>query len=106
MTKKIFHGGGIVAQTAKEFASKLNKCLDETGAPAQMRERSNILSKMLDIPKHQAWGLLDGQQLPEQALLHQIAEEFERIFNHVHLAFARVISIFRPVNRDFFYSEP
>lgn len=64
-------------QSAKVFAEKLNKCLDETGAPSQIRERANILSKMLDIPKQQAWSLLDGQQLPDQTLLNTIAEEFE-----------------------------
>jgi hypothetical protein len=63
--------------SAKRFAEKLNHCLDETGAPAQVRERANILSKMLDIPKQQAWGLLEGQQVPDQSLLNKIATEFE-----------------------------
>lgn len=64
-------------QSAKLFAERLNQCLDETDAPAQVRERAIILSKMIDIPKQQAWALLEGHQLPDQALLHQIATEFE-----------------------------
>ncbi|EKD70734.1 MAG: hypothetical protein ACD_46C00426G0005 [uncultured bacterium] len=64
-------------QSAKHFAEKLNKCLDETDAPVQIRERAAILSKMLDISKQQAWSMLDGQQMPDQNLLHRIANEFE-----------------------------
>lgn len=64
-------------QGAKHFAERLNHCLDETGAPTQVRERSVILGKVLDISKQQAWNLLEGQQLPELTLLQKIAEEFE-----------------------------
>lgn len=64
-------------QSAKHFAHRLNSCLDDTDAPAQVRERAAILSKMLDIPKQQAWSLLEGQVLPDQALLQKIASEFE-----------------------------
>lgn len=62
---------------AKEFAEKLNKCLDESEAPALVRERAGILSKMLDIPKQQAWSILEGQVFPEQTILQRIAVEFE-----------------------------
>lgn len=64
-------------QHAKHFVERLNQCLNETGAPPSMRERAAILSKMLDIPKHQAWSFLDGHQLPNQELLQKIAHEFE-----------------------------
>lgn len=64
-------------KTAKFFSERLNHCLDETGAPAQIRERANILSKMLDIPKQQAWSLLEGQLLPDTTLIQKIANEFE-----------------------------
>ena len=67
----------IVTKTAKGFADRLNQCLDETGAPIQIRDRANILSKLLGIQKHQAWSLLSGQQLPSDDLLQQIAQEFE-----------------------------
>jgi hypothetical protein len=61
----------------RHFAERLNKCLDEVGAPADVRGRSAILSKMLQIPRQQAWMLLEGHQVPEEALLNQIAQEFE-----------------------------
>ena len=66
-----------MAGSPKYFAEKLNECLDESEAPAQARERANILSKLLDIPKQQARSILDGHQLPEDGLLERIAEEFE-----------------------------
>ena len=61
----------------KRFAQRLNHCLDDTGAPAHTRERAVVLSKILDIPKQQAWGLLEGQQFPDQTLLQRLAAEFE-----------------------------
>ncbi|OGT60644.1 MAG: hypothetical protein A3E85_02735 [Gammaproteobacteria bacterium RIFCSPHIGHO2_12_FULL_45_12] len=61
----------------KQFAERLNHCLDETGAPTPIRERAAILSKMLDLPKQQAWALLEGQQFPNKDTLQQIANEFE-----------------------------
>lgn len=66
-----------MSHNAKEFAEKLNKCLDESDAPAPVRERASILSKMLDIPKQQAWSMLEGQILPEQSIVQRIAVEFE-----------------------------
>lgn len=62
---------------AKQFAARLNRCLDESGAPSQIRERAAVLSKMLDIPKQQAWSLLQGQIIPNDDLLLKIANEFE-----------------------------
>lgn len=64
-------------QSARHFAKRLNDCLDETGAPVQSRERAVILSKMLDIPKQQAWSLLEGQTLPDAETIQKIANEFE-----------------------------
>lgn len=61
----------------KHFAERLNRCLDEAGAPANVRERSAILSKMLQIPRQRAWMLLEGHQTPDEALLCQVAREFE-----------------------------
>lgn len=63
--------------TPKQFAQRLNHCLDETDAPVSVRERAVILSKMLDIPKQQAWSLIEGHLLPDQVLLQRIADEFE-----------------------------
>lgn len=61
----------------KQFAQKLNHCLDETGAPTSTRERAAILSKLLALPKHQAWGLLEGHQIPDADIIDLIANEFE-----------------------------
>jgi hypothetical protein len=68
---------GCVSTNAKDFAEKLNKCLDESEAPALVRERASILSKLLDIPKQQAWSILEGHLLPEHSILQRIAVEFE-----------------------------
>jgi len=66
-----------VQQSAKYFAEQLNKTLDDLGMPISTRERSVILSKMLHIPKQQAWGFLEGHMLPDSALLHKMAVELE-----------------------------
>lgn len=64
-------------QSAKRFADRLNQCLDDTGAPASERERAIILSKILDIPKQQAWALLEAQTFPDHPTLEKIATVFE-----------------------------
>lgn len=61
----------------KSFAQELNKSMDEMEAPANIRERAVILSKILQIPKQQAWGLLEGQIFPDEELLQRIANELE-----------------------------
>lgn len=67
----------VVSHIPKHFAQRLNECLDETDAPNLPRERANVLSKMLDIPKQLAHSLLEGQQFPDDTLLTRIASEFE-----------------------------
>lgn len=64
-------------QSAKHFAQKLNHCLDNVDAPHTVRERAAILSKILAIPKQQAWSLVDGHLVPDHDLLVKIAHEFE-----------------------------
>ncbi len=64
-------------QSAKHFAEQLNKALDDLQMPTEVRERAVILSKMLHIPKQQAWGFLEGHTLPDDALLQKIATELE-----------------------------
>lgn len=63
--------------SAKLFAERLNQCLNETGAPVNVRERAIILGRMIDISKQQAWSLLEGQQLPQENLIEMIAKEFD-----------------------------
>ena len=62
---------------AKLFLERLNECLDETEAPRSLRERAMILSKLLHIPKQQAFCLLEGKQTPNNDILKDIASEFE-----------------------------
>lgn len=64
-------------QNAKQLAIQINKSLNDLGVPINSRERALILSKMLDIPKQQAWGLLEGHALPDDILLKKIAVELE-----------------------------
>jgi len=64
-------------QTAKHFADELNKSLDELGTPTQIRERALILSKMINIPKQQAWGFLEGLMVPDNETLKMMATELE-----------------------------
>lgn len=62
---------------AREFSHRLTHCLDETGAPAQTRDRAILLSKLLDIPKHLAFSILEGHLVPDNDLVLKIANEFE-----------------------------
>lgn len=64
-------------QIAKQFADELNKCLDELGTPSHIRERAVILAKMLQIPKQQAWALLEGHLFPDNELLNKMAVDLE-----------------------------
>lgn len=64
-------------KSAKTFAERLNNCLDDLDAPNSSRERSAILSKLLNIPKHQAWSLVEGHLIPDDDLLKKIAAEFD-----------------------------
>lgn len=64
-------------ESARLFAKRLNTCLDGIDAPPGARERAAILSKMLDIPKQQAWTFVEGHLLPDKDLLNRIAQEFE-----------------------------
>lgn len=66
-----------MAFNAKHFAERLNRCLSDTDAPAQLRERAAILSKLLDIPRQDAWSFLEGHQVPHTDILERIADEFE-----------------------------
>jgi hypothetical protein len=64
-------------KNAKDFSEQLNKCLDDLGMPAGIRERAIILGKMLNIPKQQLWGLLEGHLIPDETIVQQIANELE-----------------------------
>jgi hypothetical protein len=61
----------------KQIATRLNKSLDELGVPTDKAERSAILAKMLNIPRHEARSLLEGLLLPNDELCAKISQEFE-----------------------------
>jgi hypothetical protein len=63
--------------TARQYATVLNKSLDDIGVPSEARERSAILSKMLHIPKQQAWSLLEGHVMPDAGLMEKISCELD-----------------------------
>lgn len=64
-------------QNPRLFLERLNNCFDDTGAPASVRERAVILSKLIDIPRPTAFSMLEGHLLPDDKILQQIADEFE-----------------------------
>ncbi len=66
-----------VQQNAKELAVQVNNTLNDLGVPTNNRERASILSKMLDITKQQAWGLLEGNIFLDNILLKKIASELD-----------------------------
>lgn len=66
-----------MSQRSRIFTERLQQCLDETGAPHSVRERAAILSKMIDIPKHVAFAMLEGHQVPDNEITEKIAIEFE-----------------------------
>jgi hypothetical protein len=66
-----------VQQVAKFFAERLNQALDDLDVPAGSRERAASLAKLIDIPKPQAWSLIDGHLVPDDDLLQQLADVLE-----------------------------
>lgn len=62
---------------AKHFCERLNKCLNEVGAPNNPRERAAVLGKLLHIPRHHALSLVDGHMIPDEGTLYALAREFE-----------------------------
>jgi len=66
-----------VQQLAKRFSDNLNKALDDLGLPTTTRERAAAFSKLIDIPKQQAFAFLEGHLIPDDELLNQIASELD-----------------------------
>jgi hypothetical protein len=66
-----------VQLSTKKLAHEINKSLDEIGVPENSKERLAIFSRMLDIPRQQAWSLLEGQCIPDEKILEKIANELE-----------------------------
>jgi hypothetical protein len=66
-----------VQQNIKHFSARLNECLDNIEAPASTRERATILSKLLTIPKQEAWSLIEGHHPPSPITLEKLSQEFD-----------------------------
>jgi hypothetical protein len=63
--------------TNRQFSEKLNQELDSIDVPMREDERLEAFSKMFHIPKFKADAILHGVYLPDEKLLHAIADEFE-----------------------------
>lgn len=61
----------------KQFAERLNRELDNIDAPHLLSERVNAFAKLLHIPKFQAEAILNGNMVPDTALLRVLADELD-----------------------------
>jgi hypothetical protein len=61
----------------KIFAERLNQALDSIEAPENTSERIHALSLLIKVPKFKAAALLNGEIIPDEMLLHKMAEEFD-----------------------------
>lgn len=61
----------------RRFSERLNKELDNIGAPESTTERIEVLSKLIKIPKFKAEALLNGATIPDKAMLDMLAKELE-----------------------------
>ncbi len=61
----------------RAFAERLNKALDDIGAPDRLDERVVVFSKLIKVPRFKAEALLNGTLAVDEALLGVIAEELE-----------------------------
>lgn len=59
-----------------EFAKRLNRLLDEAAFPPKNKGRQVDLAKLLGVSQNAAHKWLDGQSIPRQATLQQIAGSF------------------------------
>ena len=61
----------------KIFAERLNKALDDIGAPERSDERIEVLSKLIKVPKFKAEALLNGTMLLDEHLFEILTQELE-----------------------------
>lgn len=66
-----------MAYKQKRFAERFNKELDALGMPEHQQERLGLVVKMFHIQRHKAHAFLNGDSLPDPALLEYIAGVFE-----------------------------
>lgn len=61
----------------KLFSERLNKELDNIGAPESIPERIEVLSKLLKVPKFKAEALLNGIVNANDPIIETLASELE-----------------------------
>jgi len=61
----------------RQFSERLNKELDNIGAPEHNEERVEVFAKLIKIPRFKAEALLNGTMIPDASLLEILAQELE-----------------------------
>ena len=61
----------------KKFAERLNRALDEMGAPERSDERIEIFSKLIKVPRFKAEAILNGTMPLDAHLLETLTQELE-----------------------------
>ena len=61
----------------KAFAERLNKALDDIGAPERTEERVDVFSKLIKVPKFKADAILSGTMPLDAHLLEMLSQELE-----------------------------
>lgn len=61
----------------KAFAERLNKALDEIGAPKRTDERVDVFSILIKVPKFKADAILNGTMPLDAHLIEVLTKELE-----------------------------
>lgn len=61
----------------KKFAERLNKALDDIGAPERSEERVDVFAKLIKVPRFKASAILDGTMPLDAHLLEILTQELE-----------------------------
>ncbi len=61
----------------KIFSERLNKALDDIGAPERSDERIDVLSRLIKVPKFKADALLNGTMPLDDHLFEILTQELE-----------------------------
>ena len=61
----------------KKFAERLNKALDDIGAPERSEERVESFSKLIKVPRFKAEAILNGTMPLDEHLIEMLTLELE-----------------------------
>ncbi len=59
------------------FSERLNHELNEIGMPERLEERVETFCKVFKTPRFKAESILNGNLLPDEALLQRLSQELE-----------------------------